>query len=119
MWNIPRVWPNRLRPYNLRWMEECLIPEDVGGHIELKKRLPWLTLASGEHFYTPYPYQLMIENRCLDILQPDIQWVGGLTACVKICNMAAAAGLEVLSARRGTRCVRSAFELGHAQYALV
>lgn len=86
---------NRLRPYNLRWMEECLIPEDVGGHIELKKRLPWLTLASGEHFYTPYPYQLMIENRCLDILQPDIQWVGGLTACVKICNMAAAAGLEV------------------------
>lgn len=85
----------RLRRYDLRWMEECLIPEDVGGHIELKKRLPWMTLASGEHFYTPYPYQLMIENRCLDILQPDIQWVGGMTACVKICHMAAAAGLEV------------------------
>ena len=86
---------HRLRPYDLRWMEECLIPEDVGGHIELKKRLPWMAPASGEHFYTPYPYQLMIENRCLDILQPDIQWVGGLTACIKICHMAASAGLEV------------------------
>ena len=86
---------NRIRPYGLRWIEECLIPEDVGGHIELKKRLPWMALASGEHFYTPYPYQLMIENRCIDIIQPDIQWVGGMTACVKICNMAASAGIEV------------------------
>ena len=85
----------RLRPYGLRWLEECLIPEDISGHIELKKRLPWMALASGEHFYTPYPYQMMIENRALDIIQPDIQWVGGMTACVKIANMAAAAGLEV------------------------
>ena len=85
----------RLRPYRLKWIEEYLIPEDVAGHIAVRQRLPWMTLAAGEHFYTPFPYQQMIHHGCLDILQPDIHWVGGLTACVKICHMAEAAGLTV------------------------
>jgi len=86
----------RLRPYGLRWIEEYLIPEDVAGHEAVRRRLPWMTLASGEHMYTHFPFQQMIERGCLDILQPDIHWVGGLTPCVKICHMADAAGLEVI-----------------------
>jgi L-rhamnonate dehydratase len=86
----------RLRPYRLRWIEECLVPEDVEGHIQLRRRLPWMTLAAGEHFYTPFPYQQMIGHGCLDILQPDIHWVGGMTACIRICHMAEAAGLQVI-----------------------
>jgi L-rhamnonate dehydratase len=85
----------RLRPYRLKWIEEYLIPEDLEGHAEVRRRLPWMTLASGEHFYTRYPYQQMIKNGCLDILQPDIHWVGGLSECVRICHQAAAAGLTV------------------------
>ena len=45
----------RLRPYKLRWLEECLIPKTVKSHIKLKECLPWQTLASGEHFYTTIP----------------------------------------------------------------
>ena len=86
----------RLRPYRLKWIEEFLIPEDVAGHIAVRKRLPWMTLAGGEHLYTHFPFQQMIEHRCLDILQPDIHWAGGLTACIKICHMAEAAGLQVI-----------------------
>ncbi|HIG18384.1 MAG TPA: hypothetical protein EYQ31_14500, partial [Candidatus Handelsmanbacteria bacterium] len=68
---------------------------DEDGHAEVRRRLPWMTLAAGEHFYTPFPYQRMLERGCLDILQPDIHWVGGLTACVKIAHMAEAAGKQV------------------------
>jgi len=32
----------------------------------------------------------------VDILQPDIQWVGGVTATVKICHIAEAAGISVI-----------------------
>ena len=39
----------RLRPYQLKWMEECLIPEDSSGHIELRNRLPWQTLVNRRH----------------------------------------------------------------------
>jgi L-rhamnonate dehydratase len=62
----------------------------------VRKAVTWTSLASGEHLYTPWPFRQMIERRCLDILQPDIHWVGGLTACVKIAHMAEAAGLEVI-----------------------
>lgn len=85
----------RLRPYRLKWIEEYLIPEDEDGHAQVRRRLPWMTLAAGEHMYTPFPFQRMIARGCLDVLQPDIHWVGGLTACVQICRMAQAAGLMV------------------------
>ena len=46
----------RLRPYRLKWMEDCLIPENLGAHQALRQRLPWQTLATGEHWYTPYTF---------------------------------------------------------------
>lgn len=85
-----------LRPYKLKWMEECLIPEDLDAHIALRERLPWQTLTTGEHWYTHVPFQWAANHKVVDILQPDIQWCGGLTTCVKIAHMADAAGLSVI-----------------------
>lgn len=86
----------RLRPYRLRWIEEYLVPEDLDGHVAVRERLPWQTLATGEHMYTPYPFQQLASRRAVDILQPDIHWVGGLTACRRIAHLADAAGLSVI-----------------------
>jgi len=86
----------RLRPYRLRWIEEFLIPEDLSGHRAVRRAVNWVALASGEHEYTRFPFKQLIEWGCLDILQPDIHWVGGLSECVKICHMADAAGLTVI-----------------------
>ena len=87
---------DRLRPYGLKWMEDCLIPEDFGGFGELRRRVPWQTMATGEHWYTPLPFFQAAADRVVDILQPDIKWVGGLTAVVKICHIAEAAGISVI-----------------------
>lgn len=86
----------RLRPYNLRWIEDCLIPEDFKGFAEMRRRLPWQSLATGEHWYTTLPFLWAASERVVDILQPDIQWVGGVTATVKICHIAEAAGIPVM-----------------------
>ena len=85
-----------LRPYRLKWMEECLIPEDMDAHVELRRRLPWQTLATGEHWYSYVPFQSAITHRVADILQPDINWCGGVTTCQKIVGMAEAAGISVM-----------------------
>lgn len=85
-----------LRPYRLKWMEECLIPEDFDGHIVLRERLPWQTLATGEHWYTHFPFQWAIQNKVVDILQPDIGWCGGVTTCQKTASAADAAGVSVI-----------------------
>lgn len=86
----------RLRPYRLKWIEEYLIPEDLDGHVAVRERVPFVSLATGEHLHTRWPYRPLIEHRCVDILQPDIFWVGGLSECIKICHMADAAGLTVI-----------------------
>jgi L-rhamnonate dehydratase len=86
----------RLRPYRLKWIEDCLIPEDFDGFAEMRRRLPWMGLATGEHWYALPPFFHAAKHALVDIFQPDIEWVGGLTACVKICHIAEAAGRSVM-----------------------
>ncbi|NLF01657.1 MAG: hypothetical protein GX601_11840 [Anaerolineales bacterium] len=85
-----------LRPYRLKWMEECLIPEDLDAHLALRERLPWQTLATGEHWYTHVPFQWAAAHRAVDVLQPDIAWCGGMSACRKIAASADGAGLSMI-----------------------
>lgn len=85
-----------LRPYRLRWMEECLIPEDFDAHVELRRRLPWQTLTTGEHWYTHVPFQWAASHKVVDVLQPDINWCGGMSTCLKIAHVADGAGLSVM-----------------------
>jgi L-rhamnonate dehydratase len=86
----------RLRPYRLKWMEECLVPEDLDGYVLLRQRLPWQTLTTGEHWYTHYPFQWAIHHKVVDILQPDIAWCGGMSTLQKISAAADAAGVSVI-----------------------
>ena len=84
-----------LRPFKLAWIEECLPAEDMGGHITLRERLNWQTLATGEHWHTPYPFQFAVERHLVDIVQPDIAWVGGMTAMLRIFAVAEASSLRM------------------------
>lgn len=86
----------RLRPYRLRWIEDCLLPDDLEGLAELRRRLTWQPLATGEHWYSPSLFLAAASRRFADVLQPDVQWVGGVTAAVKICHLADAAGIAVI-----------------------
>ena len=86
----------RLRPYRLKWMEDYLLPEDLEGYRSVRQRLPWQTLASGERWYMLAPFSAAAAGHLVDIMQPDICYVGGMTAAVKICNVAEAAGIQVM-----------------------
>lgn len=86
----------RLKPYGLRWIEDCLMPDDLDGWDVLRRRLPWQGLATGEHWYTLAPFLSSIGRRNVDVFQPDMAWVGGVTATVKICHLAEAAGVPVI-----------------------
>lgn len=86
----------RLRPYGLRWIEDCLNPDDLISHRALRQRLPWQPLATGEHWYTALPFMTAASERLVDIVQPDIHWVGGFTACQRIAHIAEAAGMSMI-----------------------
>ena len=86
----------RLRPYNLKWIEDPLLSETLDEYARLRERLPWQTLATGEHWSTVYPFFHAAATGLVDILQPDIIWVGGLSAIVRICHIADGAGIAVI-----------------------
>ena len=83
----------RLRPYGLRWLEEPLVPSDLEGHIALKKAITWVPIATGEHHHGRHAFRQLVENRAVDVLQPDLNWCGGLSEAVKIYTIAEAAGI--------------------------
>ena len=85
-----------LTPYRLRWIEDFLLPDDLTGFAAVRQRLPGQGLATGEHWYLARPFFTAAEQRLVDIFQPDLRWVGGLSAALRICHIAEAAGLDVV-----------------------
>lgn len=78
------------------WWEEVLSPEDVEGFRRIRQAHPLLKWTTGEHEYTRYGFRRLIEERLLDIVQPDVMWVGGMTELLKIAAHAAAYDIPVV-----------------------
>jgi len=83
----------RIEPYDIRWFEEPVPPEDVAGHLALKASTS-IPLAGGECEFTRFGFRDLLVARALDILQPDTCAAGGLSECKKIADMAAAFGVR-------------------------
>ena len=69
---------------------------DLVGYEAVRRRVPWQTLASGEHWYLPTTFAAAAGRRLVDIFQPDVLWCGGITAAVKICHLAEANNISVI-----------------------
>jgi len=84
-----------LEPFNLRWLEEPVIPDDIQGYAELKAygRVP---IAGGEHEFTLYGFRQMLEASALDFIQFDTNRVGGITQARKISALAEAYSVPVI-----------------------
>lgn len=87
----------RMEPYDLRWIEECLPPDDYWGYAELRRRKPAATwLTTGEHEATRWGFRLLLEMGCADVVQPDVTWAGGLTELLRIAALADEHGVRLI-----------------------
>lgn len=79
----------------LKWVEEPVIPDDIDGYAKIRRavRTP---ISGGEHEFTRYGYRELIEKEAVDILQPDVNRVGGITEARKIWAMASARNIAVI-----------------------
>ena len=53
-------------------------------------------LATAEHEYSRWGYKQLIDDRLVDILQPDITWLGGITEARRVIAMASASNILVI-----------------------
>lgn len=97
MWDIDTTlrMAEVLAPMDLQFLEEPLPPDDLDGYAELVKRVK-IPIAGGEHEYTTGGFKELIDRRLHAVLQPDINWCGGLTTVVEVYRLAKAAGLNVI-----------------------
>jgi D-galactarolactone cycloisomerase len=83
-----------IEPFGIHWLEEPLHPSDLRGYAELRARSP-IPIAAGEAHHTVRDFRALIDGRCIDIVQPSVPGVGGLTEAKKIATLAQAQNLRV------------------------
>lgn len=85
----------RLEPYDMAWVEEPIIPDDIAGYAEVREAAP-MPISGGEHEFTRWGHKELLEREAVDILQPDIHRCGGLTELQRIDAMASARDVPVI-----------------------
>lgn len=69
------------------WFEEPISGDDVAGHARLAERLE-VPIALGESLFSREEFRSYFEHDSVDIVQPDVTRVGGITPWLKISALA-------------------------------
>jgi L-alanine-DL-glutamate epimerase-like enolase superfamily enzyme len=95
-WDLPTaMWVGReLEQLNIAWFEEPLSCEDIAGHAKLATALD-IPIALGETLGSRFEFDAYLRANAVDILQPDIIRIGGITEMVKVVTLADIAQLPV------------------------
>ena len=86
---------------DIGWFEEPVVPDDIGSYLEVRRGQP-IPVAGGETWFTRWNFREVLEQRAVDIVQPDVCAVGGLSEAKKIADMAAAYGVRCVPHVWGT-----------------
>ena len=91
----------RLAPYDIYWFEDVLTPDDLEGQAALRPQVKPTLIAGGEHEFTHIGFAAVAKAGAMDLWQPDITWCGGITAGLRILDIAREYGIPVAPHRGG------------------
>ena len=91
----------RLAPYDIFWFEDVLTPDDLEGQAALRGRVGRTLIAGGEHEFTHVGFDAVAKAGAMDLWQPDITWCGGITAGLRILDIAREHEIPVAPHRGG------------------
>ncbi len=69
------------------WFEEPVAPEDLEGYRELRAGLK-VNISGGEVEFTRWGWRRLLENRGLDIAQPEVCALGGISEYLRVLALA-------------------------------
>ncbi len=82
----------KVEEFQLTWIEEPLSAYDAEGHARLTAELA-TPIATGEMLSSIYEHTALIEQKSVDIIQPDAPRIGGITPFLQLADMASKARL--------------------------
>ncbi|APG63532.1 mandelate racemase [Sphingorhabdus lutea] len=80
----------------INWFEEPVAPEDHAGYRALCQALD-INIAGGEAEFTSFGFRDLIAGHCVDILQPEVCALGGITEYLKVLALARAHFVPVVN----------------------
>ena len=92
--SVASIIVKEVEPLKLLFIEEVCPPENVAAMARVARRST-TPIATGERLVAHYGCQQLIEMGVIDILQTDINHVGGITALWKVGQMAALSGISM------------------------
>ncbi|PFG19587.1 mandelate racemase/muconate lactonizing enzyme family protein [Serinibacter salmoneus] len=115
-----------LAPFDLGWIEEPTIPDDVRGYARIVRE-GHHPIAGGENLHTLYEFEHAIRSEALTLPEPDVSNIGGYTTFRKVAALAEANNLRLTShgvhdltvhamAATGTRTYMEAHGFGLQEY---
>ena len=78
------------------WFEEPVAPEDLDGYRELRSQLT-INIAGGEAEFTRWGWRNLLEKHCLDIAQPEVCALGGISEYLRVLALAQAHFTQVIN----------------------
>ena len=87
-WKIALKNLKALEPFDLYFVETPLRSDDLDGYASLADNTS-ISIAAGEWLQTRYEFQDLIDRGHIDIAQPDIGRVGGITEAKRVAEYAA------------------------------
>jgi L-alanine-DL-glutamate epimerase-like enolase superfamily enzyme len=84
------------RPYDLTWLEEPIVPDDVAGHARVARE-GGLPIAAGENLRTIWDFRHLIGSGGVTYPEPDVTNCGGVTSFMKVAHLAECFNLPVTS----------------------
>jgi galactonate dehydratase len=85
--SVAAVIIKELEPLRLLWVEEPCPPENVRAMARISRRVN-TPIATGERLIASYGVRELVEQAVVDIIQTDMNHVGGLTALWKVAALA-------------------------------
>jgi galactonate dehydratase len=92
--SVAQIIIKEIEPLNLLFVEEPCPPENVGAMAKIARHST-TPIATGERLVTAYGCRELVEMGAVDILQPDINHVGGITGLWKAASLAGISGVSM------------------------
>ncbi|MCU1224910.1 MAG: mandelate racemase/muconate lactonizing protein [Edaphobacter sp.] len=85
----------QLAPLKPWWMEEPTSPDDILGHARIRREVPEVRIATGEHCHNRVMFKQLLQAGSIDVLQLDSCRVGGVNENLATLLMAAKFNIPV------------------------
>ena len=96
-WGVGQAiaWMAELAEFDPYWIEEPTSPDDVLGHLAIRRAVHPVRVATGEHVQNRVIFKQLLQAAAIDVVQIDACRVGGVNENLAIILLAAKFGVPV------------------------